>query len=65
MGSNLAIQRSTESIITEKKGKTTKHKVDNTFTDELVVGICYPIGSKKSDVIETIQQRLKKIWLRN
>ncbi|NVO11400.1 MAG: deoxycytidylate deaminase [Bacteroidales bacterium] len=60
MRSNLAIQKLTESNSTENKGKTTKHKVDNTFTDELVVGICYPIGSKKSDVIETIQQRLKK-----
>lgn len=42
----------------EQKGKTTREKVKNTFTDELVIGICYPIGSRKDEVIEAIRNRM-------
>jgi len=44
----------------EQKGKTTKEKVRNTYTEELVIGICYPIGSRKDEVIEAIVQRMKE-----
>lgn len=42
----------------EQKGKTTKEKVKNTYTEELVIGICYPIGSRKNEVIEEIIKRM-------
>ncbi len=42
----------------DQKGKTTREKVKKTFTDELVIGICYPIGSKRDKVIEILKQRL-------
>ena len=33
------------------KGKTTKEKIDNTLTEEIVIGICSPIGSLREDVV--------------
>jgi deoxycytidylate deaminase len=53
-------QKNKEYISTNPKGKTTKEKIDNTFTDELVLGICYPIGSRKDEVIDSIKNRLSK-----
>ena len=35
----------------KSKGKTTSDKINKTLTDELVFGICAPIGSRKEPVI--------------
>ncbi|MBW1616153.1 MAG: deoxycytidylate deaminase [Deltaproteobacteria bacterium] len=48
-----------KSIISEKKGKTTKEKIEKTFTEELIIGICFPIGSLSKIVIDSIEKRLK------
>ncbi len=48
-----------KSIISEKKGKTTKEKIEKTFTEELIIGICFPIGSLSKIVIDTIKKRLE------
>jgi deoxycytidylate deaminase len=49
-------------IITEEKGKTTKEKVDNTLTEELVIGICSPIGSSKEVVIHSLKKQLEDTY---
>ena len=41
------------------KGKTTRDKVKNTFTEELFIGICSPIGSMKDEVIDSLSSTLK------
>ncbi len=46
-------------IVKDKKGKTSKEKIENTYTDELIIGICSPIASSKNIVIEEITKRLK------
>ena len=43
----------------EKTGKTTKEKVENTLTSELIFGICTPIGSLKEPVVDTIEKILE------
>lgn len=42
----------------QKRGKTTREKVDNTLTEELFFGICAPVGSLKEDVIKSIERVL-------
>lgn len=39
--------------------RTTKEKVETTYTDELIIGICSPIGSDSNIVITQIISRLK------
>lgn len=41
------------------KSKSTRDKIENTQTDELILGICYPIGSDNDSVIKALQDRLK------
>lgn len=41
------------------KGKTVKEKIRNTLTDELIIGICAPIGSLREEVINEITNILK------
>lgn len=42
------------------KGRSAKEKVRNTLTDELIIGICAPIGSLREPVINEIETILKK-----
>ncbi|TDW50066.1 deoxycytidylate deaminase [Flavobacterium sp. 270] len=44
------------------KGKTTREKVKNTFTEELFLGICSPIGSMKDEVIASLTEILEKTY---
>lgn len=44
------------------KGKTTRDKVKNTFTEELFIGICSPIGSMKDEVIASLSLILKGVY---
>ncbi|MDZ7648454.1 MAG: hypothetical protein U5K54_15400 [Cytophagales bacterium] len=46
----------------ETKGKTTKEKVEKTFTEEIIIGICAPIGSLKDEVINDLSNQLKNIY---
>ncbi|MDI6050779.1 anti-phage dCTP deaminase [Flavobacterium sp. XS2P24] len=46
----------------DKKGKTTREKVKNTYTEELFLGICAPIGSMKDNVISSITKILKETY---
>lgn len=57
MSSSAALKDTKNS--TPSESKTTKEKIDNTSTDELIIGICSPIGSNRDYVIETIKSRLK------
>ncbi|MCU0431889.1 MAG: deoxycytidylate deaminase [Bacteroidia bacterium] len=41
-------------------GKTTREKIQNTLTEEIVIGICSPIGSLKHEVIEQLKKQLSK-----
>jgi len=43
---------------TDPKGKTTREKYEKTLTDELIIGICSPIGSFREEVIEAIKNRI-------
>jgi len=45
-----------------KKGKNTKEKIENTFTDELIFGICSPIGSLTKPIIDLSKENLKTIY---
>lgn len=44
------------------KGKTTREKVKNTFTEELFLGICSPIGSMKDEVIASLAKTLEDTY---
>lgn len=44
----------------QSKGKSAKEKIRNTLTDELIFGICAPIGSLREPVISEISNILKK-----
>lgn len=43
---------------TTKIGKDTREKVENTYTAELIIGICAPIGSYSSPVIDELERQL-------
>ncbi len=51
--------RKKKSILSEEKGTTTKEKIEKTFTEELIIGICFPIGSLREIVIDSIKKRLE------
>ncbi len=57
---NFAVERTANFNEDEVKGKSTKEKYNNTLTDELIFGVCYPIGSKKDEVINAIKARIKE-----
>ena len=42
------------------KSNTTNEKIENTQTEELIIGICYPIGSDNISVINSIKERLEE-----
>lgn len=46
----------------DAKGQTTREKVDNTLTDELIIGICAPIGSSKNEVIDLLKKNLTEVY---
>ncbi|NJK98475.1 MAG: hypothetical protein HC905_29350 [Bacteroidales bacterium] len=41
--------------------KTTKEKINETYTPELIIGLCYPIGTKVNEVKESITNNLHEI----
>lgn len=41
-----------------KKSKSTLESFEKTLTDELIIGICSPIGSLKENVLESLKNRL-------
>jgi len=43
----------------ESRGKTTQEKIENTYTDELILGICSPIGSLREPIINLIKEKLE------
>lgn len=46
---------------TEKgKAKSTKAKIETTYTDELIIGICSPIGSERDSVVNAIKKILSE-----
>lgn len=48
-----------------KSGKSTRMKVENTYTEEIVISICSPIGSLRTPVIEEFENQLKKTYKYN
>lgn len=44
----------------EETGRTAQEKIEKTLTEELIIGVCSPIGSKREIVISSIQKRLEK-----
>ena len=38
----------------KKVGKNTREKVENTYTAEIIIGICAPIGSYSTPVIDEL-----------
>lgn len=44
----------------QSKGKSAKEKVRNTLTEELIIGICAPIGSLRQPVIDEIKRELEE-----
>ncbi|WP_162428651.1 hypothetical protein [Pontibacter pudoricolor] len=42
------------------ENKTTRQRVENTFSEELVIGLCAPIGTNRQIVIDAIIKRLKE-----
>lgn len=48
-------EESTEDI----KGKTTREKIEKTKTEEIIIGVCSPIGSRKQEVIDEIKKTLE------
>ncbi len=54
----LRIERKEPQTI-QAKGKTTRDKIEKTFTEEIVLAICAPIGSLKDKVISTLEDKIK------
>jgi len=42
------------------KARTTRDKIEKTYTEEIILGICAPIGTDKSSVITEIENGLKR-----
>lgn len=42
--------------------KSTKTLIEDTYTDELVIGICAPIGTDKKGVIEGLKNQLEVVY---
>ena len=47
-----------QELFSGNKGKATKEKIQNTLTDEIIIGICAPIGSLTKPVIESLSDIL-------
>lgn len=60
MGSALKIDSTSLFQTKENKGKNTKEKVINTYTEELFFSICSPIGSLKEPAIALLKDQLEK-----
>ncbi len=43
--------------------KTTREKIEKTYTEEIIIGLCTPIGTQKNKVIQEIQKNLRTVWL--
>ncbi len=54
----VALTKDSEKVVSPK-GKTTKEKYEKTLTDELIIGICSPIGSNREVVLNAIKKRIK------
>lgn len=46
----------------QSKGENTQAKIEKTYTDELIIGICTPIGSKSKPIIDTLSHCLKETY---
>ena len=57
MGS--AVKEKKEQEVVSKTSKTTNERVENTQTEELIIGICYPIGSDSIEVMNSIINRME------
>jgi len=44
----------------KKVGKDTREKVEHTYTAEIIIGICAPIGSYSAPVIDELEKQLKE-----
>lgn len=51
--------KSFETIIKSSNKSTTNEKIEKTYSDEIIFGICSPIGSLKKEVIQALSDRLK------
>lgn len=49
-----------EDSTNSSNSNTTNEKIENTQTEELIIGICYPIGSDNISVINSIKKRLEE-----
>ncbi len=58
MSSSLSEQQ--EQSESASKSKSTREKIENTQTEELILGICYPIGSNSDCVVQALDTRLKE-----
>ncbi|WP_294345253.1 anti-phage dCTP deaminase [uncultured Sphingobacterium sp.] len=54
----LALKVEAQFDIKKKEGNSTLEKFERTLTEELIFGICSPIGSLKEKVIEKLRERL-------
>jgi deoxycytidylate deaminase len=54
----LRIQRN-DLLDISPKSKTTREKIEKTYTEEIVVGICAPIGTPKEEVIQGMKDVLQ------
>jgi deoxycytidylate deaminase len=46
----------------ESRGRSTQEKIEKTYTDELIIGICSPIGSSSQPIIDLIVENLKNVY---
>lgn len=58
----LKIQDDLEENKDKQKGITSREKVENTETEEIVLGVCSPIGSLKIEVIEELKNTLSYVY---
>ena len=53
-----AVRKVNLSVIQIETDKRTIEKIDNTLTEEIIIGICSPIGCLKESVIASLKKRL-------
>jgi len=61
MANALKAVSGTKTVLSDR-GQTTRQKVENTLTEELIIGICAPIGSMREHVIAEIKKTLIEVY---
>src|SRR6478672_8730945 len=49
----------TAPLLQSTKSEGSRHKIERTYSEELIIGICAPIGTHREPVIKALKDRLE------